>query len=277
MHQPLAGFLVRGIKIHEGRTWYTAHRGRFVARPLWPFSTLLTLRCPSIVPRCVDYGSQPLRNNPPTTRLPSGKRLTLRSTPVRQTLGPSFSSCLVARVPTPLGFFSGTWQTIMGRETPHPTHNLYAQPSLFAPAWFFFQGTASPIATPPPACSATSMSRIASHRRNTVRRTPMGSPCRRLCLCAPTHTSWLCGCQSRAGIRSTLWMVQCTPPRRPGCDRRRHMYREAADVSECNGLESHNHLHTRRHLAYPLYRGMVRLTTTYFVKSILLAPIDRPE
>lgn len=137
MHQPLAGFLVRGIKIHEGRTWYTAHRGRFVARPLWPFSTLLTLRCPSIVPRCVDYGSQPLRNNPPTTRLSSGKRLTLRSTPVRQTLGPSFSSCLVARVPTPLGFFSGTWQTIMGRETPHPTHNLYAQPSLFAPAWFF--------------------------------------------------------------------------------------------------------------------------------------------
>lgn len=28
MHQPLAGFLVRGIKIHEGRTWYTPHRGR---------------------------------------------------------------------------------------------------------------------------------------------------------------------------------------------------------------------------------------------------------
>lgn len=30
-------------------------------------------------------------------------------------------------------------------------------------------------------------------------------------------------------------------------------------------------------LRIPLYRGMVRLTTTYFVKSILLAPIGRPE
>ncbi|XP_076680542.1 activating signal cointegrator 1 [Andrena cerasifolii] len=28
MHQPYASFLVAGIKIHEGRTWYTSHRGR---------------------------------------------------------------------------------------------------------------------------------------------------------------------------------------------------------------------------------------------------------
>jgi len=28
MHQPWASLLVMGIKIHEGRTWYTAHRGR---------------------------------------------------------------------------------------------------------------------------------------------------------------------------------------------------------------------------------------------------------
>ncbi|ESO92590.1 hypothetical protein LOTGIDRAFT_162501 [Lottia gigantea] len=27
MHQPYASLLVKGIKIHEGRTWYTAHRG----------------------------------------------------------------------------------------------------------------------------------------------------------------------------------------------------------------------------------------------------------
>jgi len=28
MHQPWASLLVRGIKIHEGRSWYTSHRGR---------------------------------------------------------------------------------------------------------------------------------------------------------------------------------------------------------------------------------------------------------
>ncbi|XP_071106236.1 activating signal cointegrator 1-like [Haliotis cracherodii] len=28
MHQPWASLLIKGIKIHEGRTWYTAHRGR---------------------------------------------------------------------------------------------------------------------------------------------------------------------------------------------------------------------------------------------------------
>lgn len=30
MHQPWAGLLIKGIKIHEGRTWYSGHRG-----PLW--------------------------------------------------------------------------------------------------------------------------------------------------------------------------------------------------------------------------------------------------
>ncbi|KAM7541436.1 hypothetical protein Aperf_G00000019655 [Anoplocephala perfoliata] len=30
MHQPYASLLVRGVKIHEGRSWYSAHRG-----PLW--------------------------------------------------------------------------------------------------------------------------------------------------------------------------------------------------------------------------------------------------
>ncbi|VDD79629.1 unnamed protein product [Mesocestoides corti] len=30
MHQPWASLLVRGVKIHEGRSWYSAHRG-----PLW--------------------------------------------------------------------------------------------------------------------------------------------------------------------------------------------------------------------------------------------------
>uniref|UniRef100_A0A0B6ZWX8 ASCH domain-containing protein n=2 Tax=Arion vulgaris TaxID=1028688 RepID=A0A0B6ZWX8_9EUPU len=34
MHQPWASLLVAGIKMHEGRTWYTAHRGR-----LWIAST----------------------------------------------------------------------------------------------------------------------------------------------------------------------------------------------------------------------------------------------
>lgn len=37
MHQPYASLLVAGIKRHEGRTWYTAHRGRLwiaaTARP----------------------------------------------------------------------------------------------------------------------------------------------------------------------------------------------------------------------------------------------------
>lgn len=28
MHQPWASLLVAGIKKHEGRTWYTSHRGR---------------------------------------------------------------------------------------------------------------------------------------------------------------------------------------------------------------------------------------------------------
>ncbi|XP_043258370.1 activating signal cointegrator 1 isoform X1 [Colletes gigas] len=34
MHQPYASLLVAGIKLHEGRTWYTSHRGR-----LWIAST----------------------------------------------------------------------------------------------------------------------------------------------------------------------------------------------------------------------------------------------
>ena len=28
MHQPWASYLVTGIKLHEGRTWYSPHRGR---------------------------------------------------------------------------------------------------------------------------------------------------------------------------------------------------------------------------------------------------------
>ncbi len=28
MHQPWASYLVSGIKKHEGRTWYSPHRGR---------------------------------------------------------------------------------------------------------------------------------------------------------------------------------------------------------------------------------------------------------
>jgi hypothetical protein len=28
MHQPWASYLVAGIKLHEGRTWYSPHRGR---------------------------------------------------------------------------------------------------------------------------------------------------------------------------------------------------------------------------------------------------------
>ena len=28
MHQPWATLLIRGIKMHEGRSWYTPHRGR---------------------------------------------------------------------------------------------------------------------------------------------------------------------------------------------------------------------------------------------------------
>ncbi|CAG9133973.1 unnamed protein product [Plutella xylostella] len=35
MHQPWASLLVEGIKMHEGRTWYTSHRGR-----LWIASTV---------------------------------------------------------------------------------------------------------------------------------------------------------------------------------------------------------------------------------------------
>lgn len=37
MHQPYASLLVAGIKRHEGRTWYTAHRGR-----LWIAATART-------------------------------------------------------------------------------------------------------------------------------------------------------------------------------------------------------------------------------------------
>ncbi len=29
MHQPHASLLVAGLKVHEGRTWYSAHRGRW--------------------------------------------------------------------------------------------------------------------------------------------------------------------------------------------------------------------------------------------------------
>ncbi|RUS85253.1 hypothetical protein EGW08_007014 [Elysia chlorotica] len=35
MHQPWASLLVHGIKRHEGRTWYSAHRGR-----LWIAATV---------------------------------------------------------------------------------------------------------------------------------------------------------------------------------------------------------------------------------------------
>ncbi|GBP27265.1 Activating signal cointegrator 1 [Eumeta japonica] len=35
MHQPWASLLIEGIKLHEGRTWYTSHRGR-----LWIASTV---------------------------------------------------------------------------------------------------------------------------------------------------------------------------------------------------------------------------------------------
>ena len=28
MHQPWASYLISGIKMHEGRTWYSSHRGR---------------------------------------------------------------------------------------------------------------------------------------------------------------------------------------------------------------------------------------------------------
>lgn len=35
MHQPWASLLVEGIKLHEGRTWYTSHRGR-----LWVAATV---------------------------------------------------------------------------------------------------------------------------------------------------------------------------------------------------------------------------------------------
>ncbi|KAH9284272.1 Activating signal cointegrator 1 [Echinococcus granulosus] len=37
MHQPWASLLVRGVKIHEGRSWYSAHRG-----PLWIAATAKT-------------------------------------------------------------------------------------------------------------------------------------------------------------------------------------------------------------------------------------------
>ncbi len=40
MHQPYASLLVGGIKMHEGRAWYTPHRGR-----LWIAAAAKVLRC----------------------------------------------------------------------------------------------------------------------------------------------------------------------------------------------------------------------------------------
>lgn len=40
MHQPWASLLIAGIKKHEGRSWYTSHRGRLwiaaTAKPVDP-------------------------------------------------------------------------------------------------------------------------------------------------------------------------------------------------------------------------------------------------
>ena len=43
MHQPWASLVVAGIKKHEGRDWYTTHRGR-----LWIASTAKTPTCEDI-------------------------------------------------------------------------------------------------------------------------------------------------------------------------------------------------------------------------------------
>jgi len=50
MHQPWASFLVKGIKKHEGRTWYSAHRGR-----LWIASTVKAPTAQEIISLENDY------------------------------------------------------------------------------------------------------------------------------------------------------------------------------------------------------------------------------
>jgi len=50
MHQPWASFLVKGIKKHEGRTWYSAHRGR-----LWIASTVKAPTAQEIIALETDY------------------------------------------------------------------------------------------------------------------------------------------------------------------------------------------------------------------------------
>ena len=43
MHQPWASFLVKGIKKHEGRTWYSAHRGDYAIDWINRFDAFLRL------------------------------------------------------------------------------------------------------------------------------------------------------------------------------------------------------------------------------------------
>merc|ERR1719228_502834 len=50
MHQPWASFLVKGIKKHEGRTWYSAHRGR-----LWIASTVKAPSAQEIIALETEY------------------------------------------------------------------------------------------------------------------------------------------------------------------------------------------------------------------------------
>jgi len=50
MHQPWASFLVKGIKKHEGRSWYSAHRGR-----LWIASTVKAPTAQEIIALETDY------------------------------------------------------------------------------------------------------------------------------------------------------------------------------------------------------------------------------
>jgi len=50
MHQPWASFLVKGIKKHEGRSWYSAHRGR-----LWIASTVKAPTAEEIISLETDY------------------------------------------------------------------------------------------------------------------------------------------------------------------------------------------------------------------------------
>merc|ERR1712136_613281 len=50
MHQPWASFLVKGIKKHEGRSWYSAHRGR-----LWIASTVKPPTAQEIIALETDY------------------------------------------------------------------------------------------------------------------------------------------------------------------------------------------------------------------------------